>query len=96
MKRLVFALWCFSLPFAASAEPVSVVDGGEITGIISLREVTRIALDGDRIRSVARGRSAYSVTHDLGTGDVYLVAEQGKQPEPVVNLFVVSEKGFYL
>ena len=80
---------------AAAMQFLDAVDHAELSAEVSLTEVNRIALMGDRIAKVVRAPDGFAVEHDAATGDLWLrrngaVPSDGKP----VTLFVGTEKGF--
>lgn len=65
----------------------------EIVAVISAREVSRIALEGDRIASLAAVPQGFSIDHDADTGDLYIVPNPGFKITGLVNMFITSEAG---
>ena len=64
-----------------------------IAAVVSMREITRIALRGDRITGVVARPRGFTVEHDAESGDVFLVPGAGGLPDAPVNMFVSSEGG---
>ena len=66
----------------------------QIAATISAREITRIAIRDDRIASMVARPEGFTVEHDSGTGDIFLVPTPGPPlgPKPV-SIFITSEKG---
>ena len=84
--------------FAAPALAMQILDAAdhaELAAEISAREVSRIALSGDRIAKVVRSPDGFAVEHDPRSGDLYLrpVHFEGAGGDPVT-LFVGTERGF--
>ena len=82
---------------SSAKQILSATDHSELTAEISARQVSRIALEGDRIARVIRGPDGFAVEHDAARGDLYLrplgEAGAGGSPVPVI-LFIGTEKGF--
>lgn len=68
-------------------------DNAEIAAVISAREVSRLALDGDRIASLSSVPQGFSVEHDAETGDLYIVPIPGVAITGLINMFITTEAG---
>ena len=83
---------------AAAMQFLDAVDHAELSAEVSLTEVNRIALMGDRIAKVVRAPDGFAVEHDAATGDLWLrlagtdPGDGGRHAE--ASLFVGTEKGF--
>ena len=83
-----------SLASLAEAVQIRVADNNaEIFAVISAAEVSRIALDQDRIVSVSTVPQGFSIDHDETNGDLFLVPLPGTRLFEPVNLFITSEAG---
>ena len=83
------------VPATAQAAQIRIAaDNSEIHATISIREVNRISLEGDRIKSVAKAPIGYDVVPEPDTGDLYLVPSYGARVDRPVNMFITSERGF--
>ena len=95
---------------SGSAQALQVLqasDHAELAAEISATQVSRIALDGDRIARVIQSPGGFTVEHDPVRGDLYLYPEspavfgpspgglpaQAGAPAPVT-LYVGTERGF--
>ena len=84
---------------AAPAQAMQILDAAdhaELAAEISARDVSRIALGGDRIRRVIRSPGGFAVEHDPASGDLYLrpVAPPAPVAGSPVTLFIGTERGF--
>lgn len=89
---IAIILMTVSLPGMAAQIRIA-DDDAEIVAVISAREVSRIALEGDRIITLAAVPRGYSIDHDAETGDLYLVPQAFIPAGSVVNMFITSEAG---
>ena len=87
-------IWLSALMPARAAQIRIAADNSEIHAAISIREVNRISLEDDRIKSVARAPIGYDVVPEPDTGDLYLVPSYGARIDRPVNMFITSERGF--
>ena len=78
--------------FAAQIRIVE--DNAEIDAVISSREVSRIALQDDRIIGLSAVPLGFSIDHDVDTGDLFLVPVPGAEMSKAVNIFITSEQGY--
>ena len=76
-----------------AAQSRVVEDNAEIAGIISAREVNRITLGDDRIKSAVGAPTGYTIEHDPDSGDLFLVPFGFPLPTEPVNLFITAESG---
>jgi len=90
----LFMVWLSVLMPAQAAQLRIAADNSEIHASISIREVNRISLEGDRIKSVAKAPVGYDVVPEPDTGDLYLVPSYGARKGRPVNMFITSERGF--
>ena len=84
---------------AAPASAMQILDAAdheELAAEISAREVSRIALGGDRIRRVIRSPGGFAVEHDPESGVLYLrpVAPEAAAAGGPVTLLIGTERGF--
>ncbi len=77
---------------AMAAQYKKAKDGAEITAHISARELTRILLEGDKIKRVVSASQVVILDHDPERGDLFIGSAFGKINEPV-NLFITSALG---
>jgi hypothetical protein len=76
-KALIFCL-CFFLATAAPAVQRAVaVDNALVLATLSSQDVTRIAVEGDRIQHIIGVKGAYTLEEDTEAGEVYI------QPSPL-------------
>ena len=94
MRYFIIALMLFAVPAAQAAQLRIAENDAEIVAIISAKEVSRIALEGDRIISLATVPRGFSIDHDEVTGDLFLVPILGSTLKHPINLFITSERGF--
>lgn len=92
MRIFIFFIAVMLVNLAHAAQIRLAESDGEIAGIVSMREVNRIAVQDDRIRAVAKTPNGWAVEHDDITGDVFLIPQQVKEKSPV-NLFITTEGG---
>ena len=87
---------------ALAMQLLDAADHAELEAEISAAGVSRIALEGDRIRRVIRSPGGFEAEHDAETGDLYLRANsfaapaagaEGPDREPAT-VFLGTEKGF--
>lgn len=92
MRRFAFSLLAnllFITP-VFSAQIRIVENNAEIFGVISLYEISRIAVHDDRIRAVAKIPNGWEIEHDEVAGDIYL---QPVQPSTApLSLFITTEQ----
>ncbi|MYH37060.1 MAG: hypothetical protein F4160_09690 [Rhodospirillaceae bacterium] len=98
LAALLFHMGALALPAPASAMQIlEAADHAELAAEISVTEVNRIALVGDRIARVVRAPDGYAVEHDAVSGDLFLrpvdAANPAAAPTPAT-LFVGTERGF--
>ena len=81
---------------AQAMQILNAADHAELAAEISARDVSRIALGGDRIRRVIRSPGGFAVEHDPASGDLYLrpVAPPAPVAGSPVTLFIGTERGF--
>ena len=103
MKRRTAALLAAHLTCMGAAAPpapamqiLDAADHAELAAEIPARDVSRIALAGDRIARVVRSPDGFAAEHDPRSGDLYL---RPVPPYPVaaaspVTLFIGTERGF--
>lgn len=91
---VVLILVCLPAHIALAAQLRIAADNSEIHAMISVREVNRISLEGDRIKSVAKAPIGYDVVPEPSTGDLYLVPSHGAHQNHPVNMFITSERGY--
>lgn len=78
----------------AGAVQFRMSDGdAEIMAHVSKREITRIALRGDRISGVVGKQLGFRIEHDTTSGDMFLVPNDGADLVTPINLFISSEAG---
>ena len=85
-------------PPARAMQILEATDHAELAAEISARDVSRIALGGDRIKRVIRSPGGFAVEHDPESGDLYLrplapAGGPGAAYGPVT-LFIGTERGF--
>ena len=78
------ALWIFLTAPAGALQILEAVDHAELSAEISSREVSRIALEGDRIARVVQSGRAYTLEHDPVRGDLYLYPGEAGPGGPAV------------
>ncbi len=78
--------------FAAQIRIVE--NNAEIAAVISSTEVSRIALQDDRILGLSAVPLGFSIDHDVDTGDLFLVPVPGAELIGPVNIFITSEQGY--
>jgi len=79
-----------------AAQDVSSRPDGRVTFKVSTKGITRVSVEGDRIRRIVNDGSAFDMTNDENTGDVFLVY---KGPEADVGEetgYIVTESGVTL
>lgn len=93
MRKLTIMLILFIMSFNASALQIkSVIDNETISAKISSQDVTRIFVQGDRIKSLKGIKGAYTRENDEKNGEVYI------QPAPAYQgsaftVMIETEKG---
>ena len=90
------AAFAMTAPPAQAMQILDAADHAELAAEISARDVSRIALGGDRIRRVIRRPGGFAVEHDPESGDLYLrpVAPPAPVAGSPVTLFIGTERGF--
>ena len=92
------AALAMTAPPARAMQILEATDHAELAAEISARDVSRIALGGDRIKRVIRAPGGFGVEHDPESGDLYLrpLAPAGAPPTAYrpVTLFIGTERGF--
>lgn len=86
----LLALVCFDA-FASQIKVAS--DGSEIAGKISIRDVNRISLIGDRVKSTRTSMWGYEFSNDTDSGDIYVKSLPDNIGDPL-NAFIITEKGY--
>ena len=79
LAAVVFALLmavCAAGP-ARALQILEAVDHAELTAEVSSTEVSRVALDGDRVARVIQSPGGFTVEHDPVRGDLYLYPNPG-------------------
>lgn len=79
LAAVVFALFmavCAAGP-ARALQILEAVDHAELTAEVSSTEVSRVALDGDRVARVIQSPGGFTVEHDPVRGDLYLYPNPG-------------------
>ncbi len=94
MRYFIITLILLITSTAQAAQLRIAENDAEIVAIISAKEVSRIALEGDRIISLATVPRGFSIDHDEVTGDLFLVPIPGSTLKHPINLFITSEQGF--
>ncbi len=92
------AALAMTAPPARAMQILEATDHAELAAEISARDVSRIALGGDRIKRVIRSPGGFAVEHDPESGDLYLrplapAGGPGAAYGPVT-LFIGTERGF--
>lgn len=93
---LIYLITATTCLWAAHAGAVQfrVSEGdAEIMAHVSKREITRIALRGDRISGVVGKQIGFRIEHDTNSGDMFLVPNDGADLVMPINLFLSSEAG---
>lgn len=76
---------------ASAAQYKKAQDGSEINAQISAKEISRVKVVGDRIKSVKKNDGEFNISADEQLGDIYIRPNNNaKKP---INLFVNTEQG---
>lgn len=98
MKKVKVKLFwlCLLMGFVQAAHAMQVIkmrDGETQTARISLKEVSRIAVEGARLRSVVGTRGDFDVQVDQEIGQVFVRPVTGASIKKPINIFVTDDKG---
>lgn len=72
----LFLAACAETP-AQALQILEAIDHAELTAEVSSTEVSRVALDGDRVARVIQSPGGFTVEHDPVRGDLYLYPNPG-------------------
>lgn len=92
---LVGTLMIFSISTPALSAPqrISSQPDGHVTFFVSLKGVTRISIEGARIKNMVKDHSAFEMSNDENTGDVFVrLAVEGKV-EPETG-YIITDTGY--
>ncbi len=88
---LVILFFTVSVSEAAAKQSLSVRPDGTVTFKVSLTGITRVAIEGDRIRRLVNNGSNFETTNDEETGDLFIrFVGQDFVPETG---FLITESG---
>jgi conjugal transfer pilus assembly protein TraK len=91
-KRLLLACSAIALALPAGAQQVLRMKDGETQSAkISAKEVSRVAIEGARVRSIVGARGEYDVQVDKDIGQVF-IRPMVASPAPI-NMFVTDDSG---
>ncbi len=77
---------------ARANQTATTVPDGSVSFEVSTSSVTRISVVGDRIRKIVNDETAFEMSNDSDTGDVFLRSVDGGVGETETG-FIVTEKG---
>lgn len=86
----------FLVCFAASAfaqQTLKMRDGETVGAKISMREVSRIAIDQARVRSIVGARGGFDVQVDKDIGQIFIRPVSGAKLTTPINLFLTDDAG---
>lgn len=94
IRRLLIALFFVALPQVTFAlQSKNVKANGAIGFYISTTAVTRLSVVGDRIKRVILDGTAFEMTNDEHTGDVFFRSAEGNEATSMETGYVITEKG---
>lgn len=81
-----------STPSLSAPQQLSAEPNGHVTFFVSTKGVTRVGVMGDRIRNIINDDSAFEMSNDEKTGDVFfrLLGNRDAKPE---NGYIITDSG---
>lgn len=86
------AVFTLSTPALSAPQRINVAPDGHITFFVSLSGVTRISVEGSRIRNMVKDHSAFEMSNDENTGDVFIRLANSQEAEPETG-YLITENG---